>query len=142
MNQDINQVTLQGTLPRDANYRLLGADQTPNVSFTVMTSKKWVDAKTTEPKVSSQYNSVVAWRNIAENNQEALKMGARVKIVGELTSRSWDDPQTGEKKYKTEVVASQIFILDGNSSNDESGESKQSSSADMDAPITADDLPF
>lgn len=128
--QDINKVELQGTLPRDAMYKQVGANGTPLVSFTVMTTRKWIDPSTTEPKQSVQYNNVSAWRDLAEKNAPSLKMGTRIKVLGELTSRSWDDPVKG-KQYKTEVVASMIQILgesDGSSSEPET--------------INASDLPF
>jgi single-strand DNA-binding protein len=137
METDINKVELVGVLPRDAMYKQVGANGTPLVSFTVMTARKWIDPATTEPKQSVQYNNVSAWRVLAETNAPKLKMGTRVKVVGELTSRSWDDPQKG-KQYKTEVVANVIEIL-GESEIPVSSSAAQKPANET---INASDLPF
>lgn len=138
--QDINKVELVGVLPRDAMYKQVGANATPLVSFTVMTTRKWIDPATTEPKQSVQYNNVSAWRNLAETNAPQLKMGTRVKVLGELTSRSWDDPVKG-KQYKTEVVANVIQIL-GESSSENTGSVDESHAGTQNETINPNDLPF
>lgn len=139
--QDINKVELLGTLPRDPMFKQVGQNGTPLLSFTVMTSRKWIDPNTTEPKSSTQYNNVTAWRGLADTFAPQLKMGSRVKIVGELTSRSWDNPSTGQKQYKTEVVASQIqLISEGNASTPPSSVASTSNSSSN--TISPDDLPF
>ncbi len=132
-NQDVNKVELVGTLPRDAMFKQVGQNSVPLVSFTVMSTRSWVDPQTTEKRQSTQYINVSAWRNLADANAPLLKAGVRVKVIGEITSRSWDNPTTGRKEYKTEVVASKIEILEDNGSQP-SGKSHDS--------IDPNDLPF
>lgn len=55
---------------------------------------------------------VVCWEKLAELANDYLKKGSLVLIEGKLQTRSWSDQSTGEKKYKTEVVASTIKFLD------------------------------
>lgn len=140
--QDINKVELVGTLPRDPMFKQVGQNGTPLLSFTVMTSRKWIDPNTTEPKSSTQYNNVTAWRGLADTFAPQLKMGSRVKIVGELTSRSWDNPTTGQKQYKTEVVASQIQLISDGGASEATSSPTSSTSNSSSTTISPDDLPF
>ena len=48
---------------------------------------------------------MVLWQRLAEIAGEYLKKGGKVYIEGRLQTRSWDDKQTDQKKYMTEVVA-------------------------------------
>ena len=53
------------------------------------------------------------WQRLAEIAGEYLKKGGKVYIEGRLQTRSWDDKTTGQKKYMTEVVASDLILLGG-----------------------------
>ncbi|QQR93451.1 single-stranded DNA-binding protein [bacterium] len=134
-NKDVNYVMLVGTLPRDPIFKNVGANATPLVNFTVMTTRKWVDPTTQEPKTASAYHNVVAWRDIASAMNGKLKMGTRVKVKGELTSRSWVDQSTGQKQYKTEVSAQEVLLL---GDSDVALENNNDSTND----VNVDDLPF
>jgi single-strand DNA-binding protein len=57
----------------------------------------------------AEFHKVVAWDGLAEK-LTVLKKGAFVKCVGRLHTRSWDDKQTGQKKYLTEIVAFQLVV--------------------------------
>ena len=48
------------------------------------------------------------WR--AENVAAYLQKGKQVFIEGRLQTRSWED-QSGNKRYKTEVVADNLILL-------------------------------
>jgi single-strand DNA-binding protein len=56
---------------------------------------------------------VVLWQRLAEIAGEYLKKGSKVYIEGRLQTRSWEDKQTNQKKYMTEVVASDLVLLGG-----------------------------
>ena len=56
---------------------------------------------------------MVLWQRLAEIAGEYLKKGGKVYIEGRLQTRSWDDKQTNQKKYMTEVVASDLVLLGG-----------------------------
>jgi len=55
----------------------------------------------------------VLWQRLAEIAGEYLKKGGKVYIEGRLQTRSWDDKTSGQKKYMTEVVASDLILLGG-----------------------------
>jgi single-strand DNA-binding protein len=48
---------------------------------------------------------------MAENVSNYLKKGRRVHVIGRLQTRNWE-AQDGSKKYKTEVVATDVTFLD------------------------------
>jgi len=102
---------------------------------------------------------VVLWQRLAEIAGEYLKKGGKVYIEGRLQTRSWDDKQTGQKKYMTEVVANDLVLLGGRGEGggDSAGGSRSSAAAGNhfdqsvpepehapagSGPITDEDIPF
>jgi single-strand DNA-binding protein len=85
----------------------------------------------------------VAWRKLAEICGEWLKKGKKVYIEGRIQTRSYDDKNTGAKKYMTEIVADSMIMLDGKSAGAPQ-ESSAAPAAQEPAPGGAsnDDLPF
>ena len=61
----------------------------------------------------TEWHNVVLWQRLAEIAGEYLKKGGKVYIEGRLQTRSWDDKTSGQKKYMTEVVASDLILLGG-----------------------------
>ena len=98
------------------------------------------------------------WQRLAEIAGEYLKKGGKVYIEGRLQTRSWDDKQTGQKKYMTEVVANDLVLLGGRGegSGDYAGGSRAAASTGGNnfdqsvpesapagaSPITDEDIPF
>ncbi len=73
---------------------------------------------------------MVLWQRLAEIAGEYLKKGGQVYIEGRLQTRSWDDKQTGQKKYMTEIVANDLVLLGGRGQGGEyTGSSRGSSSS-------------
>ena len=97
--QHKNEVHLHGVLAKDAAARYTQTGKCV-VSLTIQT--KYKD--------SSEYHKVVLWEALAEK-AATLTRGEFVKVVGRLATRSWEDKQTGQKKYATEVVAFQFAVL-------------------------------
>jgi len=98
-----------GNLTRDPELRY-----TPNgqavANFTIATNRVWKDAEG-EQKDSAEFTDIVVWGKIAENVTNYLKKGRRVHVIGRLQTRSWE-AQDGSKKYKTEVIATDVTFLD------------------------------
>jgi single-strand DNA-binding protein len=107
--KDLNMVFLMGNLTRDPELRY-----TPNgqavANFTIATNRVWKDAEG-EQKDSAEFTDIVVWGKIAENVTNYLKKGRRVHVIGRLQTRSWE-AQDGSKKYKTEVIATDVTFLD------------------------------
>ena len=105
---------------------------------------------------------MVLWQRLAEIAGEYLKKGGKVYIEGRLQTRSWDDKTSGQKKYMTEVVASDLILLGGRGEGSGGGDFKESSrgassgggnnfdqrtpepehAAAGSGPITDEDIPF
>ncbi|MCC6598468.1 MAG: single-stranded DNA-binding protein [Alphaproteobacteria bacterium] len=104
MAGSVNKVILIGNLGNDPEVRAMqSGDKVVNLS--IATSESWKDKSSGERRENTQWHRVVIFNqglvNVAQNY---LKKGAKVYIEGQLETRSWDDPKTGEKKYATEVV--------------------------------------
>lgn len=80
-------------------------------NFSVAVDDSYKD-KSGEFQKKVEWVSVVAWEKLGELAAQYLKKGSGVLIEGKLQTRSWEDKQSGEKKYKTEVIASSLKFLD------------------------------
>lgn len=122
---DLNKVMIIGNVTRDPESRT--TPQGTNVtSFSVATNLVWTDQQGNRQE-KAEFHNVVAWRKLAEICAQYLKKGSKVYIEGRLQTRSWDDPN-GVKKYRTEIVAENMIMLDRAGA----GNSKNTSSSDND----------
>jgi single-strand DNA-binding protein len=80
--------------------------------ITIATNERFKD-KAGEWQDRTEWHNVVLWQRLAEIAGEYLKKGGKVYIEGRLQTRSWDDKTSGQKKYMTEVVASDLILLGG-----------------------------
>ena len=108
----INKVIIVGNLGQAPELRYM-----PNggavASLTLATSESWRDKATGEQREKTEWHRVVVFGKLAEIAGEYLKKGGKVYVEGRLQTRSWDDKQSGQKKYMTEVVASDLVLLGG-----------------------------
>jgi single-strand DNA-binding protein len=105
----VNKVILVGNLGRDPEVRSTPSGQ-PVASFTLATSRRWRD-KNGQKQEQTEWHNIVVWGKQAEIAGQYLTKGKQVFIEGRLQTRSWDDRQTGEKKYRTEVVCENFQML-------------------------------
>lgn len=100
---------LIGNLTRDPEMRY-----TPQgaavCTFGVATNRNWT-TDTGEKKEDVEFHNVVAWNKLAEICSQLLKKGRKVFVEGRLSTRSWQG-QDGTQKQRTEVVISDMVILD------------------------------
>lgn len=142
----INKAILVGNLGRDPEVRTLESGATV-AQFTLATSESYKN-KNGERVENTEWHNIVVWRGLAEVAGKYLKKGSKVYIEGKITSRSWDDKETGQKRYITEIVADNMVMLDAKGSDNNGGNYAPSASNDMSssAPSAAnepvDDLPF
>jgi len=102
----LNKVLLIGNLTRDPEVRSL-----PNgnkvTSFSLATNRVWKD-KAGAKQESTEYHNIVVFGRQAETSAQYLKKGQSAYVEGRLQTRSWDDKASGQKKYRTEVVAETV----------------------------------
>ena len=109
MARGINKVILVGNLGRDPETRYMpSGGAVTNVS--IATSKGWKDRDSGEQKERTEWHRIVFFNKLAEIAGEYLKRGSKVYIEGELRTRDWE--KDGQKHFTTEVVASEMQMLD------------------------------
>jgi single-strand DNA-binding protein len=110
MAGSVNKVQLIGNVGRDPEMRYLQGGEAVT-TFSLATNRRWRgdDGQAHE---QTEWHSVVAWRKLAEQCGEYLEKGRQVYVEGRLQTRSWDDQASGQKRYRTEVVAERMVLLD------------------------------
>jgi single-strand DNA-binding protein len=111
-------VIICGNLGKDPEVRYTqSGDAVANI--TVATSKKWKD-KQGQQQEKTEWHKIVLFKKLAELAGEFLKKGSRVLIEGELATRKWQDSQTGQDRYTTEIQASNMTFLGEKPTNQQS----------------------
>ncbi|HXV26416.1 MAG TPA: single-stranded DNA-binding protein [Candidatus Paceibacterota bacterium] len=106
---NLNKVFLIGRLTQDPESRSTNSGQ--NVTTIRMaTNRVWYDPQTREKREATEFHSVIAWARLGEIAAQYLKKGSTVLIEGRLQTRSWDDKNTGQKRYMTEIVAENLQL--------------------------------
>src|SRR3990167_3262888 len=103
---NLNKVMILGNLTRDPELRQTPSGQSV-CTVGVATNRIWNDPAG-QKQQATEFHNVVLWGRLAEITNQYLKKGRLVLVEGRLQTRSWDDKQTGQKKYKTEIVAETI----------------------------------
>ncbi len=99
----LNKVYLYGNLTRDPELKSL-----PNgnkvTTFSLATNRVYKD-QAGNKKEQVEFHNIVVFGRQAETSAQYLKKGQGVMIEGRIQTRSWDDKTSGEKKYRTEIIA-------------------------------------
>ncbi len=110
MAKDLNRVMMIGRLGTDPEMRYT-ATGTATTSFRLAVNRRSRAPEGQEPREETDWFTVVTWQKLAEIASQHLTKGARVYIEGRLQTRSWEG-QDGQKRYATEIVASDLIMLD------------------------------
>jgi single-strand DNA-binding protein len=154
MAKGVNKVLLLGNLGKDPEIRT-----TPNgmtvATFSLATAERakdstgnWVD--------KTEWHNLVAFQRTAEIIRDYVKKGSQIFVEGKLQTRSWDDKESGQKRYRTEIIVNELTLLGGGGGARSEGgsysgsKSASSSSSYAQAPandyadqqITDEDIPF
>jgi single-strand DNA-binding protein len=111
MAKSVNKVILVGNLGKDPEVKFTPSG-VPVAKFSLATNERFKD-KGGEWQDRTEWHNIVAWQRLAEIIGEYVKKGSKIYIEGRLQTSSWEDKQSGEKKYRTEVVASDLVLLGG-----------------------------
>ncbi|MFA5967296.1 MAG: single-stranded DNA-binding protein [Patescibacteria group bacterium] len=107
--RDLNKVMLIGNVVRDPEIRTIPSGQSV-AAISIATNRSWND-NAGELQKAVEYTDIVAWGKLAEIAGQILKKGRRMYVEGRLQTRNWEG-QDGVKRYKTEVIASDLIVLD------------------------------
>ena len=102
----LNKVIIVGNLTRDPELAAIPSGQKV-CKFSVATNRVWKD-KNGGKQESVSYHNIVVWGRQAETSAQYLKKGQQVMVEGRIETRSWDDKTSGEKKYRTEIIADRV----------------------------------
>lgn len=99
----LNKAIIIGNLTRDPELKSLPSG-IKVCSFSLATNRVWKD-KNGAKQESADYHNVVVFGRQAETVAQYMKKGNSILVEGRIQTRSWDDKNSGEKKYRTEIVA-------------------------------------
>jgi len=106
----INKVILVGRLGKDPEIRSTPGG-TSVAKFTMATDERFTD-KSGDKQERTEWHNIVAWGKLGEICGQYLRKGKLVYIEGSIRTDSWDDKESGQKKYRTEIVARDMKMLD------------------------------
>jgi len=151
MAKGVNKVFLLGNVGKDPEIRATQGGMTV-ASFTLATADRQKDAQGNWAD-KTEWHNLVAFSRTEEIVRDYVKKGTQLFIEGKIQTRSWDDKESGQKRYKTEILVNELSLLGGGAGRSAEGgggysRSSSSSGAAPAAPdyadqgITDDDIPF
>lgn len=142
---NLNKAMIIGNLTRDPEIRTTPSGQTV-ANFSVATNRIWTNTQG-QKQEAVEYHNVVAWGKLAEICGQYLGKGRKVYVEGRLQTRDWEG-QDGIKRYRTEIVAENMIMLDrsGVGDVDEKAGQSEATAAVSEAPqeeeIKVENIPF
>jgi len=165
MARSVNKVTLLGNVGKDPEIRSTPGG-TMVASLTLATSDRFQDAQGNWQD-RTEWHNLKAFKRTAEIVRDYVKKGSKLYIEGKITTNSWDDKESGQKRYRTEILVNELVLLSGREEGSGGGQggysrassgSSSSSAASFDqrtpaaagghedyaqsAEISDDDIPF
>ncbi len=111
MAKGVNKVFLLGNVGKDPEIRATQGGMTI-ASFTLATAdrQKGQDGQWTD---KTEWHNLVCFQRTAEIVRDYVKKGTQVFVEGKIQTRSWDDKESGQKKYRTEILVNDLSLLGG-----------------------------
>ena len=137
----LNRCEFIGRLGADPEVRHTQSGSTV-VNFRLAASERYKD-KSGEKQERTEWVSCVVWNKLAEICAEYLHKGSLVYVAGRMQTRKWQD-QSGQDRYSTEVVLSEMTMLGGKSDGGSSPAPRQQQTPAAAPPAFDDDedMPF
>lgn len=110
-NEGLNKVMLIGNLGADPELKFTQGGQAV-LKIRLATTERYAN-KSGERQERTEWHTVTVWGNRAEALNKILHKGRTIYVEGRLQTRSWDDKETGKKRYATDINASQVLLLGG-----------------------------
>jgi single-strand DNA-binding protein len=124
----VNKVIIVGRLGADPELKTLGSGQAV-ANFNLATSENWVD-RDGQKQERTEWHRIVVWGKLAEICRQYLSKGRQVFVEGKLQTRSWEDQQ-GQKRYTTEIVASNVQFIGGANDRPQASQSQGGGAMDF-----------
>jgi single-strand DNA-binding protein len=137
---NLNRAILVGRVTQDPQLRTTPSGQSV-CSFSIATNRNWTDQETHERQERAEFHNIVAWRRLAEIANQYLAKGSPVMIEGRIETRSWND-QTGNKRYRTEIVAENMQLGPRSQSARQGAPREQEDALSRTAPAATEEIPI
>lgn len=132
MARGVNKVILIGRLGQDPEVKYMpSGGAVTNASLA--TSEQWKDKGTGQPQERTEWHRLVFFNRLGEIAGEYLKKGSNVYVEGSLRTRKWQ-AQDGSDRYSTEIVVSELQMLDGKQDDKPANAPAQRQPAQQSAP--------
>lgn len=119
MAKSVNKVILVGNVGQDPEVKYT-ASGVPVAKLSLATNDRFKD-KNDAWQDRTKWHSIVAWQRLAGIVGEYVRKGSTLYIEGKLQTSTWEDKHSGEKKYRTEIVARDIVLLGSRDKGQEAG---------------------
>lgn len=148
----VNKVILVGNLGREPEVRY-SPDGSAICNISIATTSSWKDKNSGEKREETEWHRVTFYGKLAEIAGEYLKKGRSVYVEGRIKTRKYQDKETGQDRYSTDIIADQMQMLGGREDSgaqtanhapqqrQQSARAPQSQSAESLADMD-DDIPF
>lgn len=123
MARGVNKVILVGNLGGDPEQRSMPSGNAVT-NVTIATSESWKDKKTGQQQERTEWHRIVFFNRLAEIAGQYLRKGSKIYVEGSMRTRKWQD-QNGADRYATEIVASEMQMLDSIGSAISGGQHQQ-----------------
>ena len=110
MARGVNKVIIVGNCGQDPETRFMPSGGAVT-NLSIATSESWKDKTSGEPQERTEWHRVVFFNRLAEIAGEYVKKGSKLYVEGSLRTRKWQG-QDGQDRYTTEIVASEMQMLD------------------------------
>jgi len=145
MPKSVNKVILVGNVGKDPEVKY-SPSGTPIAKFSLATNERFKD-RSGEWQERVEWHTIVAWQRLAEIVGEFVVTGSKVYIEGKLQTSSWEDRQSGQTRYRTEIVARDLVLLGSRGNGTGDSQESHPSPAASDEPQAENaedpqDIPF
>ena len=142
MAKSVNKVILVGHVGQDPEVKYT-ASGVPVAKVSLATNERFKD-RNEQWQDRTEWHSIVAWQRLAEIVGDYVRKGSKLYVEGKLQTSTWEDKQTGEKRYRTEIVAREILLLSPRENGQEDTQTtagEESTPSSVSAAVDAD-IPF
>src|SRR6201993_429392 len=136
MARSVNKVILVGNVGKEPEIRATGGGMMI-ANFSLATTDRAKDA-TGNWTDKTEWHNLVAFQRTAEIVRDYVKKGSKLYIEGKIQTRSWDDKNSGQKRYRTEILVNDLVLLSG---RDDGGSSSGGYSRQSGTPSNVDQRP-
>jgi len=120
----INKVTLIGNIGNEPQIKYT-ASNVAIVNLSLATTDSWKNKESGQYEDKTEWHRIVFYNKLAEVVAEYAKKGSKIYVEGKLQTRSWQDKETGQTHYMTEILANEMQLLGANKSEKKEDSAKK-----------------